>query len=79
MPQTITHMATLPGNTIVLGNTHGNLVFKELLGLRTLSSMSLLIPITALAVTEKQSHILVGLRDGKLIVIQKDGPPKKGK
>ena len=73
--QRVTHVA-IADNTLLLANAHGDLYFKDVLNLRMLTSLSLLVPVSGLAVTDRASHVLVALRDGKLIVIQKDGPPK---
>ncbi|ELT90958.1 hypothetical protein CAPTEDRAFT_18825 [Capitella teleta] len=64
----ISHMI-ISGNHLVFGNKQGVLIIKELFGLRTLSSMPLHVPITCLAVTNGNSHILLGLRDGNILII----------
>ena len=47
-------------------------MIKELHELRTVTSMPLHVGVSCLAVTTGQTHILVGLDDGKLIVVGTD-------
>ncbi|CAH1788242.1 unnamed protein product [Owenia fusiformis] len=73
----VAHMV-IADNHIILGTTHGLLAIKELIGLNTLASLPLHVPITCLAVAPNNSHILAALNDGKLIIvgIKKDPQPK---
>ena len=48
------------------------IVFKEIFEFRTLQAMRLKAPITCMFLTREDSHLLVGLKDGKLIVITGD-------
>ena len=75
MHHDVTHL-TMADNLLLVANAQGTLLFKDLVSLRTVTSLDLLVSITMVTVTEKCSHVLVALQDGKLIVIQKDGPPK---
>lgn len=70
--ETVPHPVTtmlIANSYLILGNNLGNLVIKDLLQLRTINTMPLHIPITCLAVTNGNSHLLVGLKDGKLIIV----------
>lgn len=64
----ISHMI-IANRHLVLGNIRGVVTIKELFGLRTLATLPLHVPITCLSITNSCTHILVGLRDGKLIVV----------
>ncbi|KAK2190684.1 hypothetical protein NP493_70g05046 [Ridgeia piscesae] len=64
----LSHML-ITDSHLVFGGSQGTLVVKELFGLKTLSTVTLHIPITCMTVTNGNSHILAGLSDGKLIII----------
>ncbi|XP_069107826.1 neurobeachin-like protein 1 isoform X1 [Argopecten irradians] len=57
------------GEHLITGDTQGNLSVLEIFALKTLTSLPLHVPIHCIAITTNGSHILVGLRDGKLIII----------
>ncbi|GFO07271.1 neurobeachin-like protein 1, partial [Plakobranchus ocellatus] len=61
------------GDHLVVGNTGGQLTISEIFGLRPLTTMELLVPIQCVTVANGNSHILVGLKDGKLIIVGKKG------
>jgi len=63
---------TTSGQHLLLGHANGQLVIKELHELRTITTMPLHVGVSCLAVTTGQTHILVGLEDGKLIVVGTD-------
>ncbi|XP_006816022.1 neurobeachin-like protein 1 [Saccoglossus kowalevskii] len=54
---------------LVTGDTQGNLIIRNFFSLQILTSMPLHVPIHAVTVVPKNSHFLVGLRDGKLIIV----------
>lgn len=62
------HMAVTTDH-LVMGDNEGTLTVFQLFGLKPLSALQLLVPIQCLTVTNGNSHILVGLRDGKLIIV----------
>uniref|UniRef100_T1J5I8 BEACH domain-containing protein n=1 Tax=Strigamia maritima TaxID=126957 RepID=T1J5I8_STRMM len=62
-------VAVVTGSHIVMGNQHGQLIIKDLHKLKTLTSLSLHIPILHLSVAPRDTHILACLNDGKLIVV----------
>ncbi|XP_013384976.1 neurobeachin-like protein 1 [Lingula anatina] len=64
----ISHMA-LTGDHLLVGNSQGTLIIKALFGLTTLTTLPLHIPIRSISITNGNSHILVALNDGKLIVV----------
>ncbi|XP_064646322.1 neurobeachin-like protein 1 isoform X2 [Lineus longissimus] len=66
--QPVSHMV-VTGDHLILGDAQGLLTIKELFSLKTLRSISLHVPIQCLALTNGNSHILAGLRDGKLIIV----------
>jgi hypothetical protein len=45
------------------------LVYNSIFRLRQLTSLPLYVPVHCLAITNGNSHIMAGLRDGKLIII----------
>jgi hypothetical protein len=45
------------------------IIFKENFELKTIQTMRLKAPVTTIFLTKEDSHLLVGLNDGKLIVI----------
>ncbi|KAK0040263.1 neurobeachin-like protein 1, partial [Biomphalaria pfeifferi] len=63
----------MSGDHLILGNGSGQLTVMEIFGLRPLTTMELLLPIQCITLSNGNSHILVGLRDGKLIIIGNKG------
>lgn len=57
------------GEYLVTGDSHGSVSVLEIFGLRTVSTLPLHVPIHCLALTNGNSHLFSGLRDGKLIII----------
>lgn len=70
----VSHM-TIAGDHLVLGDMDGQLTIFQLFALKPLTALQLLVPIQCLTVTHGNSHILVGLRDGKLIIVGVKGKP----
>ncbi|XP_041374666.1 neurobeachin-like protein 1 [Gigantopelta aegis] len=68
------HMA-ISGDHLVLGDNQGHLMFKELFGLKHINTLSLLVPVTCISILHGASHILIGLKDGKLIIVGVKGKP----
>ncbi|GAB1600529.1 neurobeachin-like protein 1 isoform X2 [Argonauta hians] len=64
----IHHMA-IGENYLVTGNGEGDLTIYELFGLKVITTISLVVPIQCIAFTPGNTHILVALRDGKLIIV----------
>ncbi|XP_025103761.1 neurobeachin-like protein 1 isoform X2 [Pomacea canaliculata] len=62
------HMV-ISGDHLVLGDTDGQLTIFHLFALKPLAALQLLVPIQCLTITNGNSHILVGLHDGKLIIV----------
>lgn len=56
-------------NYLISGNDQGHLTVYELFGLSPQTTVPLLVPIQCIASTPGNTHILVGLRDGKLIIV----------
>ncbi|KAH3853615.1 hypothetical protein DPMN_096145 [Dreissena polymorpha] len=57
------------GEHLITGDDQGNITVYELFRLRQLTSLPLYVPVHCLAITNGNSHIMAGLRDGKLIII----------
>lgn len=57
------------GDYLITGDSHGSVSVLEIFGLKTLSTLPLHVSIHCLAVTNGNSHLFAGLRDGKLIII----------
>uniref|UniRef100_A0AAY4EYE6 Neurobeachin-like protein 2 n=1 Tax=Denticeps clupeoides TaxID=299321 RepID=A0AAY4EYE6_9TELE len=58
------------GEYIVMGSEQGYLSFRDLYSLALCASpMAMRVPIRCVSVTKEQSHVLVGLEDGKLIIV----------
>uniref|UniRef100_A0AAR2JTD0 Neurobeachin-like protein 2 n=1 Tax=Pygocentrus nattereri TaxID=42514 RepID=A0AAR2JTD0_PYGNA len=58
------------GEYIVMGSEQGFLSIRDLYSLALcVSPMAMRVPIRCVSVTKEQSHVLVGLQDGKLIVV----------
>ncbi|XP_029462161.1 neurobeachin-like protein 1 isoform X2 [Rhinatrema bivittatum] len=58
------------GEHIVMGSMQGLLSIRDLYSLSlSVSSLTLRVPIRCVSVTKENSHVLVGLQDGKLIVV----------
>ncbi|CAI9726854.1 1 isoform X1 [Octopus vulgaris] len=64
----IHHMA-IGEDYLVTGNDQGYLTIYELFGLAVITTIPLLVPIQCIAFTPGNTHILVALRDGKLIIV----------
>nr|CAB3264213.1 neurobeachin-like protein 1 [Phallusia mammillata] len=69
------HM-TICGEHVVTGDIHGVLLIRELVNFNEISRLALQRPITCVFVTKGMSHIFACLRDGKLIIVGVDRPPK---
>uniref|UniRef100_A0A4W4FS48 Neurobeachin-like protein 2 n=1 Tax=Electrophorus electricus TaxID=8005 RepID=A0A4W4FS48_ELEEL len=55
---------------LILGTLKGNLYIQDLFSLKKATKpLALKVPIYSISVTKESSHILVGLEDGKLIVV----------
>ncbi|KAB5586981.1 hypothetical protein PHYPO_G00007710 [Pangasianodon hypophthalmus] len=60
----------LVSDYLILGTLQGNLHIKDLFSLgQAAKPLALKLPIRSVSVTKESSHILVGLEDGKLIVV----------
>ncbi|KAH3749005.1 hypothetical protein DPMN_183494 [Dreissena polymorpha] len=57
------------GEHLITGDDQGNITVYELFRLRQLTSLPLYVPVHCLAITNGNSHVMAGLRDGKLIII----------
>ncbi|KAK7507554.1 hypothetical protein BaRGS_00001489, partial [Batillaria attramentaria] len=71
----VTHMV-VAGDNLVLGDSDGQLTVFQLFSLKPLTALQLLVPIQCLTVTHGNSHMLVGLKDGKLIIVGVKGKPE---
>ena len=72
---------TLPGllssgDCLLTGDENGDLSLRDLYTMEVLNSVPLQLPITSLALTRGNSHVLAPLRDGKMIVIGLSGIPE---
>ncbi|TRY98711.1 hypothetical protein DNTS_010265 [Danionella cerebrum] len=60
----------ISGEHVILGSEQGYLSVRDLYSLSLcVSPMAMRVPIHCVSVTKEQSHVLVGLEDGKLIVV----------
>ncbi|XP_060579246.1 neurobeachin-like protein 1, partial [Ruditapes philippinarum] len=57
------------GDYLITGDMDGNVIVYEIFGLKQLTSIPLIVPIHSVALTNGNSHLLAGLKDGKLIII----------
>ncbi|XP_075036253.1 neurobeachin-like protein 1 [Mixophyes fleayi] len=58
------------GEYIVIGSRQGHLSIRDLYSLNlSVSPLTMRVPIHCVSVTKESSHILVGLEDGKLIIV----------
>ncbi|XP_034031730.1 neurobeachin-like protein 1 isoform X2 [Thalassophryne amazonica] len=58
------------GEFVVIGSEQGHLSIRDLYSLSLCAEpMAMRVPVRCISVTKEQSHILVGLEDGKLIII----------
>ncbi|KFR05573.1 Neurobeachin-like 1, partial [Opisthocomus hoazin] len=58
------------GEYIVMGSLQGFLSIRDLHSLNlSISPLAMRLPIHCISVTKEYSHILVGLEDGKLIIV----------
>ena len=72
---------TVPGllssdDCLLTGDENGDLVLRDLYTMAVLTSVPLQLPVTSLALTRGNSHVLAPLRDGKVIVIGLSGIPE---
>ncbi|XP_059178496.1 neurobeachin-like protein 1 [Physella acuta] len=63
----------MSGDHLVLGNDAGQLIVMEIFGLRPMTTMELLVPIQCVTLSNGSSHVLAGLKDGKLIIVGNKG------
>uniref|UniRef100_A0A8C7VQQ5 Neurobeachin-like protein 2 n=1 Tax=Oncorhynchus mykiss TaxID=8022 RepID=A0A8C7VQQ5_ONCMY len=56
------------GEYLVIGSEQGFLSIRDLLSLCA-TPMAMRVPVRCVSVTKEQSHVLVGLQDGKLIIV----------
>ena len=59
----------IKGDHVITGDVTGQVKMMEIFGLRTVNVFPLHVPIQCLSVTNSNSHILAGIKDGKLIII----------
>ncbi|MBN3272060.1 NBEL1 protein, partial [Polyodon spathula] len=65
------------GEYIVLGSVQGFLSIRDLYSLNlSLAPIAMRVPVHCVSVTKENSHILVGLEDGKLIIVGVGKPPE---
>ncbi|KAL5005989.1 hypothetical protein ScPMuIL_017147 [Solemya velum] len=57
------------GDQLVTGDVAGELTIMNMFGLKVVNCLPLHVPIQCLALTPGNTHILAGLRDGKLIIV----------
>ncbi|XP_063733785.1 neurobeachin-like protein 1 isoform X2 [Eleginops maclovinus] len=58
------------GEYVVIGSEQGYLTIRDLYSLSLCSEpMAMRVPVRCVSVTKEQSHVLVGLEDGKLIIV----------
>ncbi|XP_051798120.1 neurobeachin-like protein 1 isoform X3 [Acanthochromis polyacanthus] len=58
------------GEYVVIGSEQGYLSIRDLYSLSLCSEpMAMRVPVRCVSVTKEQSHVLVGLQDGKLIIV----------
>ncbi|XP_020794739.2 neurobeachin-like protein 1 [Boleophthalmus pectinirostris] len=58
------------GEFVVIGSEQGHLSIRDLYSLSLcMEPMAMRVPVRCVSVTKEQSHVLVGLQDGKLIII----------
>ncbi|MGH0120505.1 UNVERIFIED_CONTAM: hypothetical protein FKN15_066829 [Acipenser sinensis] len=63
---------------VILGTVQGSLCIRDLYSLKVMMSpLALKVPVHSVSITKENSHILVGLGDGKLIVVGA-GQPSEG-
>ncbi|XP_072572045.1 neurobeachin-like protein 2 isoform X2 [Paramormyrops kingsleyae] len=69
LEEQVTALCLVP-DFAVLGGAQGNLYIRDLYSLKlAVPALVLKLPILSVSVTKESSHILVGLEDGKLIVV----------
>uniref|UniRef100_A0AAV2L972 BEACH domain-containing protein n=1 Tax=Knipowitschia caucasica TaxID=637954 RepID=A0AAV2L972_KNICA len=58
------------GEYVIIGTEQGNLCIYDLYSLcLSVAPMAMRVPVRCVSVTKEQSHVLVGLHDGKLIIV----------
>ncbi|KAJ0009506.1 hypothetical protein NQD34_001208 [Periophthalmus magnuspinnatus] len=58
------------GEFVVIGSEQGHLSIRDLYSLSLcMEPMAMRVPVRCVSVTKEQSHVLVGLQDGKLIIV----------
>ncbi|XP_018596219.2 neurobeachin-like protein 2 isoform X1 [Scleropages formosus] len=69
LEERVTALCLVPEYAIT-GSSEGNLEIRDLYNLKlAVPALALKVPILSISVTKESSHILVGLEDGKLIVV----------
>ncbi|MGH0138239.1 UNVERIFIED_CONTAM: hypothetical protein FKN15_069576, partial [Acipenser sinensis] len=64
---------------VILGTVQGSLCIRDLYSLKLMMSpLALKVPVHSVSITKENSHILVGLGDGKLIVVGAGQPSEDG-
>ena len=61
--------STTNADQFLTGDENGDVTLRELLRPRTLHTLPLHTPVTDVAVVPDGTHLLVPLRDGKLIIV----------
>ncbi|XP_072180695.1 neurobeachin-like protein 1 [Diadema setosum] len=64
---------------LLTADSRGYLCFRKIFELKVITTMRLQLPIHCLSVVPTKSHVLAGLRDGKLIIVSIDRPPEARK
>ncbi|KAF4521973.1 hypothetical protein B566_EDAN012522 [Ephemera danica] len=65
---------TIAGDLLVASDDAGVLTLATMLGLRPVYDLPLHVPVQSVVVTQGSSHLLVPLRDGRLMVLGLPGP-----
>ncbi|XP_022079256.1 neurobeachin-like protein 1 [Acanthaster planci] len=74
----ITHI-NITGEFLLTADEKGTVTIRRLFGLDICTTMPLFVPIHCVSVVPTKSQILVGLRDGKLIIVAVDRPAEARK
>uniref|UniRef100_A0A671YZK5 Neurobeachin-like protein 2 n=1 Tax=Sparus aurata TaxID=8175 RepID=A0A671YZK5_SPAAU len=65
------------GEYVVIGSEQGYMSIRDLYSLSLCTEpMAMRVPVRCVSVTKEQSHVLVGLEDGKLIIVGVGKPPE---
>lgn len=59
----------IKGDHLITGDKEGYIIVYEIFGLKQLTTLPLFFPIQSLSVSNGNSHIFAGLKDGKLIIV----------